>query len=339
MDSFNADTTGKEAIEKLEVYIKGKVFLITGTSKGGIGAETAITLATAKPQQIILASRNREKIAPVIDEIKKSNSTVSVEFVHLDLLDNNSVRQAAQQIKSITPKIDVLINNAGVMAPKNYSTSKDGIEAQFAACHIGHFLLTNLLIKEGIVAGEGSIIVNVGSLGYQLGEVNFDDINFDMSGLDSISGLTKLLLIQNGKNYNGWRAYGQAKTSNLLFTHALSKRLAKKGIPVVAVHPGVIVESQLLPNSGVDEAWFGEAYKLAIERNDGNPLPPQTTKSLSQGAACVLFAALSPSVREKSPVFLVENDIAELKEYATSEVNAEKLWAISEKLVDEKFGL
>ena len=121
--------------------------------------------------------------------------------------------------------------------------------------------------------------------------------------------------------------------------YALSKRVGKKGIPVVSAHPGVIVESQLLANSGIDEAWFGEAYKLAIERNDGNPLPPQTMKTLSQGAACVLFAALNPNVHKKAPVFLVENGIAEPKEYASNDANAEKLWALSEKMVGQKFDL
>ena len=154
--------------------------MITGASKTGIGAEVATTLASAKPKQIILASRNPEKVTPVIEAIKKANPDVSTSFVHLDLLDNSSVRQAIKEIKSTTSKIDVLINNAGVMAPRAYATSKDGVEGQFAACHLGHVLLTNLLISDGIVS-SGSVVVSVGSLGYQLGEVNLDDINFNVS--------------------------------------------------------------------------------------------------------------------------------------------------------------
>lgn len=103
------------------------------------------------------------------------------------MLDNASVRKAAEHIKSLTKKIDVLINNAGIMAPKEYATSKDGIESQFAANHVGHFLLTGLLIEEVLAAGEGAAIINVASLGYQLAEPNLDDPNFEVSSSTSIS--------------------------------------------------------------------------------------------------------------------------------------------------------
>ena len=133
------------------------------------------------PSKVILAGRNESRIASVIDDIKKANPSVDAIYVHLDLLDNSSVRKAAAEIKSHTSKIHGLVNNAGIMAPKNFVKSKDGIESQFAVCHLGHFLLTKLLLPS--IVADGTII-NVGSLGYQLAEVNLDDPNFQVGRQD-----------------------------------------------------------------------------------------------------------------------------------------------------------
>lgn len=165
--------------------------VITGTSESGLGAETAITLASGKPKQIILAARTESKVAPVIEKIKSIDSAIDVVYIKLDLLDNASVRKAAEQIKGVTDKIHGLINNAGVMGVREYITSKDGIESQFAANHVGHFLLTNLFIKEILAAGEEATVVNVASLGYQLAEANLEDPNFQVGGI-------RQLLLQDG---------------------------------------------------------------------------------------------------------------------------------------------
>lgn len=117
----------------------------------------------------------------MIETINKINPSIEVAFVEIDLLDNASVRRAAEKVKAITDKIHVLINNAGVMAVRNYTTSVDGVESQFAVNYLGHFLFTNLLIKEIVAAAsEGARIVQVSSLGYQLGETNVGDINFQV---------------------------------------------------------------------------------------------------------------------------------------------------------------
>ncbi|KAF7950790.1 uncharacterized protein EAE97_002342 [Botrytis byssoidea] len=176
MASFDINTTGDDVLKHFSQYAEGKTFVITGPSENGIGAESAITLASAKPQKIILVGRTESKVISVIEAIKKNNPDIEVSFVEIDLLNNKSVRQAAEKIKSLTDKIDVLINNAGVMAVKHYATSVDGVESQFATNYLGHFLLTNLLVKEIVAAanmGRGARIVQVGSLGYQLGERNY----------------------------------------------------------------------------------------------------------------------------------------------------------------------
>lgn len=118
----------------------------------------------------------------MIEAIKKVNPDIEVSFVKIDLLNNKSVRLAAENIKTLTDKIHILINDAGIMAVKHYATSVDGVKSQFAANYLGHFLLTNLLAKEIFAAAsEGARIVQVGSLGYQLGETNIEDINFKVS--------------------------------------------------------------------------------------------------------------------------------------------------------------
>ncbi|TGO72646.1 hypothetical protein BELL_0432g00060 [Botrytis elliptica] len=302
MASFDINTTGDDVLKHFSKYAEGKTFVITGPSENGIGAESAITLASVKPQKIILVGRTESKVISVIEAIRKINPDIEVSFVEIDLLNNKSVRQAAEKIKILTDKIDVLINNAGVMAVKHYATSVDGVESQFAA----------------------NYLVQVGSLGYQLGETNIEDINF-----------------KDGETYNPWVAYGQAKTAMILFNLALDKRLKQKGVTALICHPGVTLESKLLVNSSVDNDSFADAYVLAIKRNDGNPLPPQNMVTLKQAAGVVLFTALNPSLTdstEAAPAFIVENEIyTETKDYALNKETAEGLWKLSEKLVGETF--
>ena len=149
--------------------------VITGPSESSIGAEVAKDLALANVKHIVLAGRNEAKIQPVIAAIRKANSAVKVDLVNLDLLDNSSVRKAAEEIKKLTSKIDTYIASAGIMANADFVKSKDGIESQLAANHIGHFLLTNLLMPEILAAGSTARVVIVASLGYQLSDMHFDD--------------------------------------------------------------------------------------------------------------------------------------------------------------------
>lgn len=157
--------------------------------------------------------------------IKSISPSTEVHFVPLDLASFESIRNAATIIKNSVSKIDVLINNAGVMAVKDYTLTEEGLEYQFGANHIGHFLLTSLLIPKIEAAGKGARVVNLTSMGHQMSEVRFDDINFN-----------------NGKDYNKWFAYGQSKMANILFTVAFAKKFTPKGVLSFAVHPGGITD-------------------------------------------------------------------------------------------------
>ncbi|KAM0153672.1 hypothetical protein ACHAPG_006936 [Botrytis cinerea] len=222
MTFFDINTTGDDVLKHFSKYADGKIFVITGPSENGIGAESAITLASENPKKIILVGRTKSK----------------------------SVRQAAEKIKTLTDKINILINNAGVMAVKHYATSVEGVESQFAANYLGHFLLTNLLAKEIVAAAsEGARIVQVGSLGYQLGETHIEDINF-----------------KDGETYNPWIAYGQTKTAMLLFNLALDKRLNQKGITALICHPGEAAPAFIVENEIYTET---KEYALNEETAEG----------------------------------------------------------------------
>ena len=157
------------------------VVVITGTSEGGLGAESAIALAEGHPKQLILLARTEAKVTPVIEKIKKINPSTEAIFLKIDLADNSSVRETAANINKKVEKVDILINCAGIMAVKDFQKSADGIEMQFASNHVGHFLLTNLLMEKLVAAGKGARVVNVTSTGYGLCGPRFEDWNFQVT--------------------------------------------------------------------------------------------------------------------------------------------------------------
>ena len=154
--------------------------LITGPSDGGIGAETALCLASRSPSAIILAGRDRTKIQPVIERITEINPKVKAAFVSLDLSNQESIRGAAAEINGQFDGIDVLINNAAIMACP-YSTTKDGFEVQFGTNFLGPFLFTGLLLPKLRAAGPGARIVNVSSSAHRFEGIRFEDLDFEVS--------------------------------------------------------------------------------------------------------------------------------------------------------------
>ncbi|KAI0469625.1 putative short-chain dehydrogenase [Xylaria cf. heliscus] len=334
MESFNGNTTGQEVVAAFSNDIPTKTsrplifvrslgtpalipvaVLITGASQGSLGSESAIQLASAK--HLILVGRNQAKIQPVIDETRVLNPSGRTTFVQADLASNDSVRRAAAEINALPglDHIDIVINSAGVMAVRPYQTSADGVELQFAANHLGHFLLTKLILGK-ILAARTPTIVNLSSMGYELGECNFEDPNFN-----------------DGDTYNPWLSYAQAKTANILHVAGLHDKYGDKGLATFAVHPGYVPDSQLQASNGVDMDLMVDGYKLAVSRNDGKGIPPQEPRTLQEGCATVLLAALDPHLRDKSRTLLFEGKVYEgIKEYAISKQNAKKLWDLSEKL-------
>jgi NAD(P)-dependent dehydrogenase (short-subunit alcohol dehydrogenase family) len=195
----------------------GRIAVITGANTG-LGFETATALA-ARGAHVVMAVRNVEKGKQAAARITEATPGAEVELQELDLSSLESVRSAAAELRAAHERIDLLINNAGVMyTPK--STTKDGFEMQFGTNHLGHFALTGLLLDR-LLPVEGSRVVTVSSLGHRIrAAIHFDDLQWERS-------------------YSRVGAYGQAKLANLLFTYELQRRLAAGNTTVaVAAHPG-----------------------------------------------------------------------------------------------------
>ncbi|KAK1755930.1 hypothetical protein QBC47DRAFT_460854 [Echria macrotheca] len=317
MITFGFETEGIDVVRHFSDNVAGRIFAITGTSAGGIGAETAISLAHGNPSQIILLGRNQSRIDPVIASIAAINPSVTVKFVPVDLSSLASTRAAAATIlaDASIPHIDVLINNAAVMACPLTRTT-DGFELQLAAAHIGHFLLTNLLLSKISVSG-GARIVTVSSVANTYSDIRLDDPNY----------------VLRPDEYSEFGAYGQAKTANVLFTTELRRRLAGRGITAYSLHPGGVA-------SNLGQYMTPEVKAQAMKKvaESGKPL---RHKNLQQGCSTTLRAALDASLDGHDGFYLNDCQVTSDKEWlapwAVDEENARKCWEMTEELVGEKF--
>src|SRR5687768_13059972 len=193
----------------------GRIAIVTGANSG-LGLVTARELAR-KGALVVLACRNLDKGRTALAECVAPGSAPELE--ELDLASLASVRSFAERFRAKHGALDLLINNAGVMAPPRRETA-DGFELQFGTNHLGHFALTELLIG-GMEGREDGLVVTVSSGAHRMGKISFDDL-------------------QGEKSYNRWRAYGQSKLANLLFAFELDRRLRAAGSTIrsVAAHPG-----------------------------------------------------------------------------------------------------
>ena len=198
--------------------LDGKTVIITGANTG-IGLETAVDLAK-RNARVILACRSVERGEKAAVEVRKRSNNDNAVFCQLDLASLESVRKFASKILEEEPRIDILINNAGVMALPQRTLTIDGFEMQFGTNHLGHFLLTNLLLDR-IKEAPSARIVNVSSGAHRQGKMDFDNLNSE-------------------KSYVPWVAYGTSKLANILFTRSLAKRLEGTNVTANSLHPGVI---------------------------------------------------------------------------------------------------
>ena len=221
-----------------QARLDGKTVIITGANTG-IGLETAVDLAK-RNARVILACRSVERGETAAVEVRKRSGNDNVVFVQLDLASLDSVRKFTAKILEEEPQIDILINNAGIHSP-HISHTKDGFERHMGVNHLGHFLLTNLLLDR-LKKGPSARIVNVSSLLYKKCKTfEFDKMNSD----DPTRVGTR-------KNI----AYNQSKLANILFTRALAKRLVGTNVTVNVLHPGVI-GTELARDTMSTYSWFG----------------------------------------------------------------------------------
>lgn len=282
-----------------------KTVVISG-GNAGIGKATAIALAE-KGASIVITSRSEDKAKEAVAEVKKSSGNEKIDFVTIDLSSQQSVREAAEKLKTKCPKIDVLINNAGCYFSE-LKLNDAGLEMQFATNHLGHFLLTNLLMDNLKAAGNASII-NLSSIAHKsTRELDLNDINFEKSG------------------YGGWKSYSRSKFCNILFTRELAKRLEGTGITANAVHPGGVRTEIAEKNAN----WF---TKL------GWILTKPLMVSVEDGAKTSVYLASSDEVEGTTGGYWVK-----CKQYYSNRPSqdpetAAALWKKSEELVGQEFPL
>ena len=283
--------------------MNGKTVGITG-GNAGIGKATAIALAK-KGADILITSRSEAKAKAAVEEIKSVSKNDNVDFVLINLVDQESVKKAAEEIKAKCPKIDVLINNAGCYL-SDLELSPQGIEGQFATNHIGHFLLTNLILENVKAAGNARII-NLASIAHKsTRELNFDDLNYEK------------------EEYGGWKSYSRSKFCNILFTKELAKRLEGTGITVNAVHPGG-VRTEIAEK---DANWYTKLGWIVMK-------PFMIT--VEKGAATSIHLASSPKVEGITGKYWVRSKKAWSNRPSQDPELAKALWKKSEELVGQEF--
>ena len=321
MAEFGFETTADEVLEGKD--LSGKTAFVTG-GYSGLGQETARAMA-AKGAHVIIAGRDAEKADAAAQEIRDAVDGAHVETIVCDLASLQSVRECGEEARERFEKIDLLINNAGVMACPQDETA-DGFEMQFGTNHLGHFQLTKELmplVEKGAESGGGARIVNLSSRGHHIDDVHLDDPNFE------------------NREYQKWLSYGQSKTANVLFTVGLENRFAHKGITAVAVHPGGIQTNLGRHMTDEDRAWMRSRMKA-----DSDEEMLKAFKTIPQGAATTCFAATEPSLQGHGGVYCEDCHVAEVddestaggvRSYAVDPQRADELWALSEKMVGDTF--
>ncbi len=296
---------------------KGRVAIVTGANSG-LGFETAKVLA-ARGARVVLACRSPARAEGALASLRAAYAGAEVEAAALDLADLASVRAFARQIRSKYESVDLLVNNAGLMAVPAARTA-DGFEMQFGTNHLGHFALTGALLG-GLERAAGGRVVNVSSSMHRAGRMNFDDLMFE------------------ARRYDRWGAYSQSKLANLLFTSELARRLAAKGSPIVAVaaHPGYSATN--LQGKGAELGGpKAEGFAMRI----GNALVAQ---SAAAGAWPQLRAATDPAARPNDyygPGGLFEARGPAVKVGMSAAARdaeaARRLWQASARLTGEDYG-
>lgn len=325
--TFSRSTRASDLVPFYANKIAGKTILVTGVSPGSLGESFVKQVSTAGPAAFVLAGRAPTKFQSIVDHLATTYPEIVVKSLALDLGSFANVRHAAQTVNSWSdvPHIDVLVNNAGIMAVP-YSLTEDGFENHFQTNHLGHFLFTNLIMGK-ILASKAPRIVNISSMGHRQGIIRWADYNFS-----------------DGKLYDKMTAYGQSKTANALMAVALAEKLGKKGLLAFSVCPGS-VGTNLASHEADNMAGLVAEYQAADARVGAKWMFDKEPfyKDVDQGAATHVFAAFDQDLAKHSGAYLNHSRLAdpydeEVFPWATDKVWADMLWKLSERLVGQEFG-
>ncbi|XP_047332649.1 short-chain dehydrogenase TIC 32 B, chloroplastic-like [Impatiens glandulifera] len=304
---FGSSSTSEQVTEGIDAT--SLTAIVTGGSSG-IGLETARVLAL-RNAHVIIAARNIEAAKQAKESILKDNESARVDILTLDLCSINSIKNFAKEFIALNLPLNILINNAGIMFCP-FELTVDGIELQFATNHLGHFLLTNLLLDKMKETAKNSgiqgRIVNLSSVAHihtYWGGILFDHIN-------------------DPNRYSDKKAYGQSKLANILHANELSRRLQEEGanITVNSLHPGLIMTNLMQHTYFLMRFLKFFSYHL--------------WKTVPQGAATTCYLALHPQLEGVTGRYYSDCNESTSSSYGTDEVLAKKLWDFSNQLVNSK---
>lgn len=297
MANFNSRSTADEVLST--ITLKGKDVVVTGANTG-IGFEAARALA-ASGANVIFACRSPQKGIEAVNQAKKRHPHCNAEFAELDLSSFESIQQFCNSLK--IEKIDILLNNAGLMLPQ-YATTREGIEMTVGVSHFGHFLLTTTLLHLLLATNESRVVM-VSSESHRFPrKLDFD--NFPM----------------NETTFKMWSAYGQAKLCNLLFANELQRRYGDKGLTACSIHPGNAVTT----NIGHDSFLTSLGIKLI------SPF----TKSPNQGAATSVFCAAYETKENIAGKYFSHCKVSRNSSESKNPEVAKRLWGLSEKVINQQ---
>ena len=314
ISGFGPKTTAEEALAGRD--LRGKVAIVTG-GHAGLGFETTRVFSNAGAT-VVIGSRDPRKAQMAVAKMK------NVEVGQLDLASPDSVDRFANEFLNSNRALDLLINNAGILATPLMRDTR-GYEMQFATNHLGHFQLTARL-WEALKKSRNARVVTLSSCGHARGDVDLSDPNFDKRPYDKLA------------------AYGQSKTANSLFAVELDKRGQERRIRAFAVHPGRVLTdlNRYMTEDEVNDALdiYRENGVAKISDLTKAPVP---FKSIEQGAATTVWCAVSPQLNGKGGVYCEDCDIAPMvpadsklnsgvRPWAVDKAAAKALWILSEKL-------
>jgi WW domain-containing oxidoreductase len=292
---FNRRSSAEQVTQGVD--LTGKTVLITGVNSG-LGFESMRVLAM-RGAHVIAAARTKEKAMAACASIEGKTTPIACE-----LSDFESVVRCADEVVAMNTPIDILMCNAGIMAPSELQT-KYGIEMQFLTNHLGHFVLVNRLL-ERVKQAEAGRIVMLSSMGHQQSPKNGIDF-------DNLSG---------DKGYDAWKFYGQSKLANLLMANELAQRLQGSGATANAVHPGVIRTNLARSTGGIVSRLISTVARL-FER------------TIAQGAATQCYVAAHANMAGVSGEYFVDCNPAKPSEHGRDGELASRLWRESEILVSD----
>ncbi|MGB1221549.1 MAG: SDR family oxidoreductase [Alcanivoracaceae bacterium] len=274
--------------------MKGKVVVITGANSG-IGKVAATALA-GMGARVIMACRRRQAAEAAMQDIRREYPQADLAFVPLDLASLDAVRECARQLRDMCPRLDVLVNNAGI-ANMTRETTVDGFEKTFATNHLGPFLLTVALVPS-LKAARGRVI-NVASDAHRIGRMHWQDL-------------------QLHRGYWVLKAYAQSKLCNILFTRALAKRVAGDNIKVNCLHPGA-VSTSIWPEKHWWERAFSRVLRLFLI-------------SAEEGARTTIYLASGETGGKATGKYFCRCQEKQPAKHALDDKAAEQLWRLSEEL-------